>query len=139
MRRVKDEYFHADQEMLASSELTAILEEMDAHGVERAIIRSVAKLAYETVTPQELPAGFAELAGRIDAAEAQRGAVRVDPPEQEVASVDGRLQLRFRPRARAEERGAHAGGVLVAFGSRALGMRSSLLGFRILLPLVKGA
>jgi exoribonuclease R len=75
-------------------------------GAERALIRSVAKLAYETVTPQELPARFAELAARIDAAEARRGAVRVDPPEQEVASVDGRLQLRFRPRARAEEQNA---------------------------------
>ncbi|CAN7514509.1 RNB domain-containing ribonuclease [Phenylobacterium sp. LjRoot164] len=75
-------------------------------GAERALIRSVAKLAYETVTPEELPAGFAELAARIDAAEARRGAVRVDPPEQEVASVDGRLQLRFRPRTRAEEQNA---------------------------------
>src|SRR5262249_8712602 len=76
-------------------------------GVERAVIRSVAKLAYETVQPADLPAGFAELARRSDAAEAARGATRVDPPEQEVAAdAQGRLPLRFRPRAEAEDRNA---------------------------------
>lgn len=75
-------------------------------GAERALINSVAKLAYETVTPDQLPAGFAELAARISEAEAQRGAVRVDPPEQEVAQIDGHLQLRFRPRAAAEAQNA---------------------------------
>lgn len=75
-------------------------------GVERAIIRSVAKLAYDKVTPAELPDGFAELAERVRGAEARRGASRVDPPEQEVATVDGRLQLRFRPRTQAEDQNA---------------------------------
>ncbi|KQW73085.1 ribonuclease [Phenylobacterium sp. Root77] len=75
-------------------------------GVERAVIRSVAKLAYDKVTPAELPDGFAELAERVRGAEARRGASRVDPPEQEVASVDGRLQLRFRPRTPAEDQNA---------------------------------
>ena len=47
-------------------------------GAERAIIRSAAKLAYETATDADLPAGFAELATRIQAAEdrARRGASR---------------------------------------------------------------
>ena len=76
-------------------------------GAERAIIQSIAKLAYDKVTPAELPDGFAELAERIRGAEARRGASRVDPPEQEVADLgDGRLQLRFRPRAEAEEQNA---------------------------------
>src|SRR4029079_2511161 len=73
-------------------------------GAERAVIRSVAKLAYDAVRPDELPAGFGELAARIRAAEDARGAKRVDPPEQEVAAADdGRLQLRFRPRTPAED------------------------------------
>ena len=80
--------------------------EVALEGVERAVIASRAKLAYETVRPEELPAGFAELAARIAAAEARRGAARVDPPEQEVAVVDGRLQLRFRPRTEAEAQNA---------------------------------
>jgi len=68
-------------------------------GVERAVIRSAAKLAYETVQPEDLPADFAELARRVQSAELERGAARVEPPEQEVAeSGDGRLRLAFRPR-----------------------------------------
>jgi VacB/RNase II family 3'-5' exoribonuclease len=80
--------------------------EVALEGVERAVIASRAKLAYETVRPEEMPVGFAELAARIAAAEARRGAARVDPPEQEVAVVDGRLQLRFRPRTEAEAQNA---------------------------------
>ena len=76
-------------------------------GAERAIIRSVAKLAYDRVQPQDLPAAFAELATRIKAAEARRGASRVDPPEQEVsAGADGAFDLRFRPRLVSEDRNA---------------------------------
>ncbi|WP_267386699.1 RNB domain-containing ribonuclease [Sphingomonas sp. GC_Shp_3] len=76
-------------------------------GVERAIIRSRAKLAYETATDADLPAGFAELARRIAAAEQARGAARVDPPEQEVSAVaPGDYQLAFRPRLTAEEQNA---------------------------------
>ena len=48
-------------------------------GAERAIIESRAKLAYDTVTPADLPAGFADFAARIQGAEAARGAARVDP------------------------------------------------------------
>jgi len=76
-------------------------------GVERAIIRSRAKLAYDGVRDDDLPDGFVELAERIDAAETRRGAARVDPPEQEVAALgDGRYALEFRPRLLSEERNA---------------------------------
>ena len=60
---------------------------------EKAIIRSRAKLAYETVTAAELQPEFGELARRIEDAEVRRGAARVDPPEQEVEPVgDGRFR-----------------------------------------------
>ena len=76
-------------------------------GVERALIRSRAKLAYETVTDAELPPGFAELATRIMAAEDRRGAARADPPEQEVSpDGTGGFALAFRPRLASEDRNA---------------------------------
>lgn len=75
-------------------------------GAERAMIRSRAKLAYRTVRDEDLPAGFAEIAHRIDAAEDRRGAARVDPPQQEVEGEDGHYELRFRPRVIAEDRNA---------------------------------
>jgi exoribonuclease R len=74
---------------------------------ERAIIRSAAKLAYETVTEKDLPAGFADLATRIQSAEDRRGAARVDPPEQEVDAVaGGGYELAFRPLLPSEARNA---------------------------------
>ena len=76
-------------------------------GATRALIESRAKLAYESVQDADLPAGFAELAARIAAAETRRSAARIDPPEQEVApDGDGRLALRFRPQLPAEQRNA---------------------------------
>jgi len=76
-------------------------------GAERAVIRSRAKLAYETASDADLPAGFTELACRIAAAEQARGAARVDPPEQEVSAVaPGDFQLAFRPRLAAEDQNA---------------------------------
>lgn len=75
-------------------------------GVERAMIRSRAKHAYGTVRDEDLPAGFTELAERIQAAEDRRGAARVDPPQQEVESEGDRYVLRFRPRVVAEDRNA---------------------------------
>ena len=76
-------------------------------GAERALIRSRAKLAYDAVSDADLPAGFAELSRRIEAAEAARGASRVDPPEQEVAAVgEGFYTLAFRPRLESESRNA---------------------------------
>jgi VacB/RNase II family 3'-5' exoribonuclease len=75
--------------------------------VERARIRSRAKLAYDSVRDTDLPSDFAELSRRIAAAETRRGAARVDPPEQEVAAgADGRLALAFRPRLESEARNA---------------------------------
>lgn len=76
-------------------------------GTERAVIRSQAKLAYETATPEQLPAGFADLAQRIGAAEEARGAARVDPPAQEVDAVEGGgYTLAFRPYTLAEQQNA---------------------------------
>jgi exoribonuclease R len=76
-------------------------------GATRALIRSHAKFAYETVRDEDLPAGFTEFARRIAAAEDRRGAARVDPPEQEVR-VDqaGHFTLRFRPQLPSEQRNA---------------------------------
>ncbi|MES2046253.1 MAG: RNB domain-containing ribonuclease [Pseudomonadota bacterium] len=72
-------------------------------GAERAIVRSRAKLAYDSVRDSDLPPGFTELARRIQAAEDRRGAARVDPPEQEVDAVgDGHYTLAFRPLLQSE-------------------------------------
>lgn len=74
---------------------------------ERALIRSRAKLAYDAVQDADLPPAFAEYAQRVNAAEASRGAARVDPPEQEVESLgDGRYALAFRPLLPSERRNA---------------------------------
>lgn len=76
-------------------------------GVERAIILSRAKLAYDSVCADQLPDRFEDLAGRIQAAEGRRGASRIDPPEQEVSKDDnGRFTLSFRPRLLSEVRNA---------------------------------
>ena len=76
-------------------------------GVTRAVVRSRAKLAYDRASNAELPPGFAEVASRIAAAEARRGAERVDPPEQEVErEADGGFALRFRPLLPTETRNA---------------------------------
>lgn len=76
-------------------------------GVERAVIRSRAKLAYDSVRDSDLPADFADLSARITDAEARRGASRVDPPQQEVeATGDGRFRLAFAPRLVSEDRNA---------------------------------
>lgn len=67
-------------------------------GAERALIRSRAKLGYETVKDANLPDGFADLAARIAASEERRGAARVDPPEQEVErDAEGHYHLLLRP------------------------------------------
>jgi exoribonuclease R len=76
-------------------------------GVERAIVRSRAKLGYATVRPDELPAGFTELSRRIEAAEQARGASRVDPPQQEVVEqANGDFVLEFRPMSAMEQSNA---------------------------------
>jgi exoribonuclease R len=76
-------------------------------GVERAIVRSRAQLAYEHVAPTDLPAEFHELANRFLAAEDRRDAPRVAFPDQELELVPGgHVELRYRPRTDAEERNA---------------------------------
>ena len=76
-------------------------------GAERALIRSRAKLAYETADDPQLPPQFADLAERITAAEASRGAARVDPPEQVVErDAGGHFTLALRPQALSERRNA---------------------------------
>jgi len=71
-------------------------------GVVRAVVSSRAKLAYDTVRPEQLPEGFAEVSRRIAAAEDRRGAARVEFPEQELEQEQGTWTLRFRPRLQSE-------------------------------------
>ena len=76
-------------------------------GVERAIIRNRAKLAYDAVDPSDLPAGFDELHRRIERAEIERGAPRVEFPDQAIERRDdGSFELTFRPRLATEEQNA---------------------------------
>jgi exoribonuclease R len=76
-------------------------------GAERALIQSRAKLAYDSVRPDQLPPSFADLAARIASAEDRRGAARVDPPEQEVArGNDGKFALTLRPQLASEQSNA---------------------------------
>jgi len=76
-------------------------------GVERSVIRSHAKLAYESVTPGQLPQAFPELARRIAAAEDERGASRIEPQAQDVsATPNGGYELVFRPRLQSEDENA---------------------------------
>jgi exoribonuclease R len=73
-------------------------------GVERSVIHSRAKLAYETVQPADLPAAFGELSRRIASAEDARGATRIEPIEQEVHSVPGGgYDISYRPRLQSED------------------------------------
>jgi len=66
--------------------------------VERALIRSRAKLSYASVRESDLSPLFFDLARRVQAAEAARGAARVDPPQQEVVALPGGgYGLDFRP------------------------------------------
>ena len=73
-------------------------------GVERALVRSHAKLGYATVKRTDLSPAFAELSRRIAAAERARGAARIDPPQQEVEALDGGgYALGFRPMSPIEQ------------------------------------
>ncbi len=75
-------------------------------GAERSLIRSRAKLAYDTVTAADVPAGFDEFARRVTAAESARGASNLEPPEQHVGRDDGHYRLTFRPRSVSEDQNA---------------------------------
>jgi exoribonuclease R len=74
--------------------------------VERATVRSRAKLAYETTTKADLAPEAVELARRVTEAEDRRGAFRVELDEQEVV-LDPALPLgvgvRFAARAESED------------------------------------
>lgn len=71
--------------------------------IERSVIRSRAKLGYETVKVADLPPLLGEVARRIRAAESMRGAARVDPPQQELTrEADGRFALVLKPPLPAE-------------------------------------
>ncbi len=75
-------------------------------GVERAVIRSRAKLAYTDVSADDLPDGFAELSRRIVAAEDRREAPRVEFPEQDLVRTDDGWTLTFEPRLESEDQNA---------------------------------
>lgn len=76
-------------------------------GVDRSLIHSRAKLAYDSVQPSQLPDAFPELSRRIAAAEDARGASRLEPPEQIVSAVaGGGYELSFRPRLPSEDANA---------------------------------
>ncbi len=74
-------------------------------GVERAVVLSRAKLAYDDIDADAVP-GFVELARRIVAAEDRRGAPRVEFPEQELQRTDDGWELRFEPRLESEDQNA---------------------------------
>ncbi len=75
-------------------------------GVERALIESRAKLAYESVEPGDLPPPLAELARRVALAEEERDAARVEFPHQELQRDSDGWALRFRPRLETEDENA---------------------------------
>ncbi len=74
--------------------------------VERAMVKSQAKLAYETVEEQQLSVDMLELARRIATAELARGAARVDRPEQQIhpdSSTPDGLTIVFAPHLASEK------------------------------------
>ena len=74
---------------------------------ERAMVHSRSKLAYATVREEDLPPLFFDLTQRVAAAEARRGAARVEPPQQEVIALpDGGYALEFRPMSAIERANA---------------------------------
>lgn len=74
-------------------------------GVERAVVHSRAKLAYDAIDAASIP-GFAELSRRIVLAEDRRGAPRVEFPEQELTHTDQGWTLRFEARLESEDQNA---------------------------------
>jgi exoribonuclease R len=76
---------------------------------ERAVVRSRAQLAYETVGPTDLDERLAEIARRIALAEDGRGASRIEFPEQDIVADDaapGGMALRTRVRRPIEDQNA---------------------------------
>jgi exoribonuclease R len=75
-------------------------------GIERALIRSRAKLDYESVRREDLPRELPEIARRVELAEQRREAPRVEFPDQALVRTDGGWELRFRPRDEVEDQNA---------------------------------
>ena len=75
-------------------------------GVERALVRSRAKLAYDRVADDDLPVDLPEFARRMAAADERRGAGRLEAPEQEVEHDEGGYRISFRPRLASEDHNA---------------------------------
>ena len=76
----------------------------------RAIVRSRAKLAYETAAPGDLPPLLEELSRRTFDAEERRGAGRIEFPAPEIVadpSMPGGLTVRAKPRAPSEDLNAN--------------------------------
>lgn len=79
--------------------------EAELRAATRAVVRSRAQLAYETVRPEQLPPLLAEFGRRVALAEDRRGASRVEFPEQEVVPTPGDgdgYRLEIRPRVACE-------------------------------------
>jgi VacB/RNase II family 3'-5' exoribonuclease len=77
--------------------------------VERATVSSRAKLAYENTTDADFPVEVLELANRIYQAETNRGAFRVERPDQQVindSAAPGGLRLSFALKRSSEDRNA---------------------------------
>lgn len=101
-------------------------------GAERALVRSHAKLGYANVTAGDLPPSFFDLARRVEAAEAARGAARVDPPQQQIVEARGAgFTLGFRPMSPIEQ--ANAGMSLACNLAVAAALQSAGTGlFRVM-------
>jgi exoribonuclease R len=69
----------------------------------RAMVRSRAKLAYETTAPSALPGEVGELARRVAMAERARGAFRAELTEQEVRSGPHGVELVYAARQESED------------------------------------
>lgn len=103
-------------------------------GATRAVIRSRAKLAYDSVTASQLPEDFVELWQRIGRGEEDRGAARVDPAEQEVVRTPaGGYELAFKPRLASEDQNAAMSlATNLAVAASLFGARTGL--FRVMDP-----
>ncbi len=75
-------------------------------GVQRAMIRSRAKLAYDRVAPTDLPADLPEFARRMAEADSRRGAARLEAPEQAVEHDGDGYRIAYRPRLASEDHNA---------------------------------
>ena len=77
--------------------------------VDRAVVRSRAKLAYETCPPDQAHPLLGSFAARMEASDQARGAERVQRPEQEITDdpkAPGELRLTFRSLTPSEEANA---------------------------------